>query len=182
MQYATVRNHIKTGDILAVHGTSLLAVLTRVVQKLGGLGHLAAVTHVGVAWWVEGRLYSVEMDGRHNVLRSLSQHITEGCGVDVYRCPVTVSEAMPAQFDRATSYPIKYSVPDLIKIGLRLIFGGNTEDNDDREMVCSTFASRWLQWSGWHPPCGFPDMPSPAELCQSLGAPIFAIEAATERP
>ena len=179
MKYEDARNQIKTGDVLGVRGRGFFSLVTRTVQRLGGLSNLSGITHVGVAWWVEGRLYSVEMDGRHNVLRPLSQHIADGCGVDVYPCPV--ADAMPAEFDRATANPIKYSLLDLLKIGLRLIFGGKTGSDGDGEMVCSTFASRWLQWASWPPPTGFPDMPSPAELCRALGTPTFAIKAATER-
>ena len=181
MNYEEVRERIQTGDVLGVRGRGAFPWLTRLVQRIGGLGGQSGITHVGVAWWVEGRLYSVEMDGRHNVLRPLSQHVADGCGVEVYRCPVV--EAMPAQFDRATANPIKYSMPDLAKIGLRLILGGKTGSDDDGDMVCSTFAARWLQWAGWLPPAGFPDMPSPGELCRALGVqPAFAIEAAQWRP
>lgn len=180
MNYEEVRERIQTGDVLGVRGRGAFPWLTRSVQRIGGLGDLSGVTHVGVAWWVEGRLYSVEMDGRHNVLRPLSQHVADGCGVDVYRCPVVV--ALPAHFDRATANPIKYSLLDLLKIGMRLVFGSKTGRDGDGEMVCSTFASRWLQWAGWPPPTGFPDMPSPGELCRALGSPAYAIKAATERP
>lgn len=179
MTYEEVREQIKTGDVLGVRGRGFFSLITRTVQRLGGLRDQSGITHVGVAWWVEGRLYSVEMDGRHNVLRPLSQHVADGCGVDVYRCPVVV--AMPAQFDRATANPIKYSLLDLLKIGLRLIFGSKTGSDGDSDMVCSTFAARWLQWASWPPPTGFPDMPSPGELCRALGNPAIAIKAATER-
>lgn len=180
MRYEDARNQIKTGDVLGVRGRGAFSLVTRTVQRLGGLRNLSGITHVGVAWWVEGRLYSVEMDGRHNVLRPLSQHIADGCGVDVYRCPVP--DTMPAEFDRATANPIKYSLLDLLKIGARLIFGGKTGSDDEGDMVCSTFASRWLQWANWLPPPGLPAMPSPGELCRALGTPAFAIKAATERP
>jgi hypothetical protein len=179
MRYEDIRSQIETGDLLGVRGLGAFPWLTRNVQRLGGLRDLSGITHVGVAWWVEGRLYLVEMDGRHNVLRPLSQHIASGCGVDVYRCPV--AKAMPAEFDRATANPIKYSLLDLLKIGLRLIFGSKTGSDGDGEMVCSTFAARWLQWANWPPPMGFPDMPSPGELCRALGTPVFVIQAATER-
>jgi hypothetical protein len=180
MDYAAARIKINTGDVLAIRGRTAFAHLTALVQRLGGLGDLSSVSHMGIAWWVEGRLYSVEMDGRHNVLRPLSQHIAEGCGVDVYRCPVP--EAMAAQFDRATASPIQYSFADLIRIGARLIFGGKTGSDGDGAMVCSTFAARWLQWAQWVPPPGLAAMPSPGELCQALGTPSLTVQAAIERP
>ena len=167
--------------MLGVRGRGAFPWLTRNVQRIGGLGDQSGITHVGVAWWVEGRLYSVEMDGRHNVLRPLSQHVAEGSSVTVFRSPVT-QDAMQAQYDRATSEPIQYDYLDLLRIGLRLLLRTSTGTDGNSEMVCSTFASRWLQWASWPPPTGFPDMPSPGELCRALGTPTFAIEAATERP
>jgi hypothetical protein len=177
MRYEDIRGQIKTGDVLGVRGHGAFPLLTTIVQRLGGLGNSSSITHVGVAWWVEGRLYSVEMDGRHNVLRPLSQHIADGCEVDVYACPVR--ETMPSEFDRATANPINYSVFDLVKIGMRLMFGSHTGRDNDADMVCSTFASRWLQRAGWPPPAGFPEMPSPGELCRALGRPEWTVMAST---
>ena len=179
MDYPTARNQINTGDVLAIHGRTVLARLTHLAQSIAGLKDRASVSHMGVAWWVEGRLYSVEMDGRHNVLRPLSQHIADGCAVDVYPCPVP--GAMAAQFDRATASPIKYSIPDLVRIGARLVFGGGSQPaqaDSETEMVCSTFVARWLQWAGWVPPPGLPNMPSPGEVCLALGKPAFSIDGA----
>lgn len=175
MRYEEIRRQIQTGDVLGVRGRGTFPLVTYFVQKLGGLGDLSGISHIGLAWWVEGRLYSVEMDGRHNVLRPLSQHIADGCVVDVYLCPVRAT--MPAEFDRATANPINYSLLDLLKIGMRLLFGSKTGEDDDADMVCSTFAARWLQRAGWPPPTGFPEMPSPGELCQALGRPAWTVMA-----
>jgi hypothetical protein len=173
--YEDIRVQIKTGDVLGVRGRGAFPMLTRTAQRLSGLGKLSGITHVGLAWWIDGRLYSVEMDGKHNVLRPLSHHIAGGCAVDVYRCPVP--DSMAVHFDRATARPIRYSLPDLIRIGYRLILGGRTGRDDERDMVCSTFAAQWLQWAGWAPPKDFPHMPSPGELCRALGAPSYSIKA-----
>jgi hypothetical protein len=181
MRYEDARDKIADGDILGVSCKGLFWSLVKVVQRAAGLGKFAQITHVGVAWWVNGRLYSVEMDGAHNVLRPVSQYIAEGSSVTVFRSPVT-QDAMRAQYDRATSEPIQYDYLDLLRIGLRLLLRTSTGTDGNGEMVCSTFASRWLQWAGWTPPTGFPDMPSPGELCRALGHPTFAIEAASERP
>jgi hypothetical protein len=174
MTYTQIREQIQSGDVLGVRGHGLFPSITRHVQRLGRMGALSGITHAGVAWWVEGRLYSVEMDGKHNVLRPLSQYINSGLGVDIYRCPVAL-EHMRENFDKATALPISYDIMDLFRIGSRLIFGTSTGQDDDKHLVCSTFASRWMQWSGWQPPEGLPAMPSPAELCQSLGEAIFSL-------
>ncbi len=176
MTYADIRQQINSGDVLGVRGQGLFPSITRNVQRLGRLGAHSGITHAGVAWWVEGRLYSVEMDGKHNVLRPLSQYISSGFGVDIFRCPVQF-EQMRDNYDRATALPIRYDLLDLIRIGSRLLFGTSTGQDDDKHLVCSTFAARWLQWSGWQTPQGLPDMPSPAELCQALGEAVFSVQA-----
>jgi len=178
MRYAQVRDQIQSGDVLGVRAHGLFPGITRNVQKIGRLGGFSGITHAGVAWWVEGRLYSVEMDGKHNVLRPLSQYISSGCGVDIYRCPVKF-ELMRDNYDKATALPIRYDFLDLIRIGSRLIFGTATGQDDDTQLVCSTFAARWMQWAGWQPPPGLAAMPSPAELCQALGDAVFSISPET---
>jgi len=178
MTYAQVREQIQSGHILGVRAHGLFPSITRNVQRLGRMGSLSGITHAGVAWWVEGRLYSVEMDGKHNVLRPVSQYINSGFGVDIYRCPVHF-ECMRDNFDKATAAPISYDLLDLIRIGSRLLFNTSTGQDDDQHLVCSTFASRWMQWSGWQPPSGLAAMPSPAELCQALGEAVFSISPET---
>jgi hypothetical protein len=183
VNYSEARDQIQTGDVLTFRGHTALALVTRVAQKLAGLGPNAGVTHCGVAVWVGGRLYSTEMDGRHNVLRPVSQHVANGNAFDVYR-PIP-SEAMVAQFDKATAEPIKYNFIELVQIGGRLvctailrIAGKRCLDSSavsDRELVCSTFVSRWLQWAGWVSPAWLPKSPSPGELGAALGEPILRV-------
>lgn len=173
MKYEAARKEIKNGHIVGVCGRGLFGLLIRTAQRIGGLGYHSVVTHVGVAWWVEGRLFIVEMDGLHNVLRPMSHYINSGCVVDVY--DHAFLKDMQMLFDSATLNHIRYSYLDLLKIGLRLVLKIKT-GSDDSDLVCSTFASRWLQWAGWTPPSDFPVMPSPGELCRALGAPSFSIK------
>ena len=175
MEYAQIRSQIKTGDIIAIHGRGLFPTLIRAVQKISGLGDLASITHVGVAWWIEGRLYIVEMDGLYNVLRPLSHHIQKREKISIFLCPVPV-HAMVAQFESVTMKMFVYGLSDLVKIGLRMLFKySNAKDRDERNLVCSTFVSRWLQQAGWKIPEQFPSMPSPAEVCRALGQAIWTI-------
>jgi hypothetical protein len=174
MRYYDARDKIHTGDVLGIKGRTTLASFTRLAQRLGGLGDSSAITHCGVAWWVAGRLYCVEMDGAHNVLRPVSQHVRSSRGLEVYRPPPRLT--MAAHFDAATYLPIKYSIWELAKIGGRLVFGLRTGQSAADALVCSTFTARWLQWAGWVPPDGFPAMPSPAEQCMALGAAVLVID------
>lgn len=175
MDYRTARRLIQSGDILGVRGNNVMAKFTRLAQRIAGFDDAASITHCGVAWWDDGRLYSAEMDGKHNVLRPLSQHIDAGCAVDVFACPVAPS-AVATQFDHAMSEPIAYGLLDLLRIGLRLVFGVPTGGEGDNDLVCSTFAARWLAWAGWFAPSDLPTMPSPAELCAALGTLKLKIE------
>jgi hypothetical protein len=166
MRYENIRDQIRTGDLLGFKRKTFLAKLILLLQH-GFNAPAKKITHCGVAWWIEGRLYSVEMDGAHNVLRPVSQIVADSDQVFVYQNPVDES-AMRNQFDRATSMPIAYGVFDLVRIGLRLIFGVPTGGDGDHDLVCSTFISRWLGWSGWIAPKDFPNMPAPAELFENF--------------
>lgn len=53
MDYQTARNQIRSGDLLAWRGRGPVSWLIRHVS--GG-----AHTHVGVAWWLHGRLFILE--------------------------------------------------------------------------------------------------------------------------
>lgn len=175
MNYNDVRLQIKSGDIIAIHGKTLFAKITYLVQFLGGLKSKSSITHVAVAWWLEDRLYCVEMDGKHNVLRPLSQYINSKCIVDIYKCPVLLKD-LKLNFCKATSNSIAYGYWCNIKIGVRLIFNIKTQStNDITVLVCSTFVAKWLQWSNWNTPKDFPNMPSPAELCKALNSPKYHI-------
>lgn len=173
MRYIEARQQIQTGDIIGVHGRTPLAFLTKIAQRISGIGSYSSITHAGIAWWVDGRLYSVEMDGAHNVLRPISHHVETSNGIDVFRCKFNIVEKMPIFFDEITSKSINYSFIDLITIGFRLIFMSNPKDRND--VVCSTFVANFLIKCGWKPPGGFPNMPSPGEVCRALGAPIITI-------
>lgn len=174
MNYNDIRLEIKSGDIVAIHGKTLFAKITHLVQYLGGLNAESSISHVAVAWWLEDRLYCVEMDGRHNVLRPLSQYVNSNLKIDIYKCPVDLVN-FANNFAKATSNSISYDTLMNIQIGLRLLFRIKTKNNDDSSLVCSTFISKWLQWSGWIVPSRYPELPSPAELCKALNSPIYKI-------
>jgi hypothetical protein len=165
-------SQIKTGDILGVSCDGFFWSIVKQVQRAGGLYGFYQYTHIGVAYWADDVLYSVEMDGEDNVMRPLTQHINLGREVAVFPSPVG-TDAMKAQFAKATADSISYAWLDYISIGLRMIFGVHVGFDPDTssDMVCSTFASRWLQWAGWKAPATLPAVASPAELCKALGTP-----------
>jgi hypothetical protein len=164
MNYAEARSLINSGDPIGVEFNTPLAFLVRIGQRIAGLPiETRNITHTCTAWWVEGRLYSVEMDGMHNVLRPMSQIVAKAAALHVYECPVPL-KAMQDTFDMATSNPISYPILDLVRIGLRLALGIPNGGDGDKSLVCSTFTARWLEWAGWIRPESMPNMPSPAEV------------------
>jgi hypothetical protein len=167
MDYAKARLCIASGDTLLIEGHNAFSAVTRGVQCMGGLGEHAAVTHVGVAWWMADALWCVEMDGKHNVARRLSQHLTLGCRVTVAAPPVAV-DGLQRTFDQATTTPIRYGILDLGLIGARLVLGVGERTESDGDLVCSTFVTRWWHWAGWQRPDGFALRPAPCEVAKYL--------------
>lgn len=168
MRYQDARPLINTGDIIGIATHGVLQTLIRWVQRIAGFGRLSDMTHVGIAKWVYGRLFIVEMDGMRNVMRPLSQ--SEGLRMYVFSNPVT-EDAISGRFDELLDRKIAYGYWDLIRIGFRMIFGleapsVNEVDKDDQ--VCSHFVLTWLLLAGWEAPHSMPSEPSPCELCAPL--------------
>ena len=130
----------------------------------------ADYSHVSVAYWTGGILYSVEMDGSDNVLRPITQHLNSGKTIAVFT-PLVSNDAMMNQFAKATSSTINYDWLDFISIFSRIVLKLNILPEPADDMVCSSFVSRWMSWAGWVQPLWFPKIPCPAEVCKVLGKP-----------
>ena len=159
---------INNGDILGVQSNGWIASCIRLAQKLGGLGEYAPYTHCSIAYWSNGVLYSVEMDGSDNVLRPVSQHLNLGRTISVYPCPVD-EQSMMHQFNKATASSITYDYLDFISIFFRLFLGINVLPESSSDMVCSSFVIKWLNWAGWNASSYFPKIPCPAEVIKIMG-------------
>ena len=179
MHYYQARPLIQSGNVIGIATRGPLSPFTRAVQWLAGFGPMSEITHVGVAKWIDGHLYLVEMDGVRNVLCRLSQY--SGRRMYVFARPVPEIE-MAAQFDTVIGRLIKYSYFDLLRIGVRMVFRlrarrASVADKDE-EMVCSNFVLAWLMLSGWVPPETMPSEPSPCELCAALDVKFMIDEGA----
>jgi hypothetical protein len=174
MNYWEVRAQINTGDVIGIATRGPLSALIRWVQRLVGFGDRSDMSHMGVAKWIDGRLFLVEMDGVRNVMCPLSQYL----GLKMYVFASPVSEvAMTAQFDAVVGRYIGYGYFDLIRIGVRMVFGlesPSAQDTDQTDLVCSHFVLNWLMLAGWVVPSDMPSEPSPCELGAAL-APKFTI-------
>lgn len=149
VDYATARESIRSGDLLAWRSDSLLSLFIRMVSA-------GSWSHVGVAWWFRGRLFVMEA--------------REGVGVG-FRA---VSETLPFDHiptgadwtDAAEDYGIsvfgrKYSYVDAARAGLGIKFAGKGK-------ICSEFAVDLLRRTR-HPfrligPKGWPDPVTPSDL------------------
>lgn len=167
MKYSDIRESIRTGDVIGVEGISFGASITRAVQKLGRQGDASNITHIAIAYWIGGRLFVMEMDGKYNVLRPLSQHAQE-CKLHIYDCP-SDRELVEGLFDKYMSATIHYSQLDNIKTGLRLLFNLKQKDTDS-STNCSIFGYDLLVDAGWYVRL---NKPSPSEMCNILGVPKF---------
>ncbi len=167
MIYSNARSMIRSGDVIGIATRGPLSWLVRLVQRIAGFGQMSYMAHVGMAKWVDGRLFLVEMDGVRNVMVPLSQY--EGLKMYVYCCPV--SELSVAEtFDQVIGRFIAYGYFDLVRIGLRMVFDVNfsAPTHDKTNQVCSHFVLEWLKLAGWLPPADMPAEPSPCELCLPL--------------
>jgi hypothetical protein len=160
------------GDVLGVRQKGFFSWFTWLAQYLAGHGDISGITHVGIARKVGEIWCSQEMDGKHCVLRPISQFLRQGFVINVYRPGVIVPDTL---LDKYLLEPIKYSIFGLFKIGFHLIFGFNRNGTADKdEMVCSDLYRAILLESGWQG--DLYNMPSPSEICIAIGNPAYQIE------
>lgn len=168
LKYSEARSQICSGDVIGIATRGPLSALIRLVQRLVGFEDRSNMAHTGVAKWIDGRLFLVEMDGVRNVMVPLSQYM--GLPMYVFECPVS-ELAMAGPFDDVVGHYIGYGYFDLIRIGVRMIFGlesQNIQETDQTDLVCSHFVLNWLMRAGWVPPADMPSEPSPCEICAPL--------------
>jgi hypothetical protein len=163
--------HLLNGDILGVKQKSLFSQVTKLVQRLGGLGDASDITHVGVAHKIDGVWYSQEMDGKHNVLRPISQIIDDGLEIEVFRSGVIVPSKILLKY---LTKKISYSFLNLLKVGFHLLFDFDNNGSADFDKEhCSNYVVAILRESGWRG--NVYNMPSPAEVCLAMGEPIYTV-------
>ena len=165
--YQKLRKTIRDGDIVGVAGVTWFARLTAILQKIAyPQSRNTDISHVGIAGWHGDKLFLLEMDGRWNVARPLSQHIEKANFIEVKVSPCG-SNAMMSCFSKMMNEAVHYEQVEILQIGLRLLLKVKAKDVKAGE-VCSTFATKWLQKSGWKPPEEFPSLPSPSEVIDAL--------------
>lgn len=173
MNYADVRNGIRTGDLIAVrkpHG--FLPVLTRLITG-------SPWTHTAVALWCGAgrhrRLLVAEAKASGAFLTPLSQYA--GVDFDVWPVPIEAQLSVEAAIWEILGTPIRYDVLDLLRIAANRLFGWPLPEADNALKVCSALsATIWLQ-AHWQPRY-LPAIPAPDDIVAALAVPpMFEVRA-----
>lgn len=141
MDYATARQQIQDGDLIAILGKrGLLAPLTRYFTR-------TPEPHTGIAIWLGEDLWMAELNGGHNHLIPLAQY--SGADFDVYYPPVpNRSEVRQATLDTLRGL-IPYSLAALVVVGLLNWLRIKIYVHARREMVCSGYCVLIYEQAGW---------------------------------
>lgn len=147
LDYEELRKVIKTGDLIFLQGTSIYSKITKGLQYIEGFPTYRT-THCGVAVWLDGRLLLAEMDGKYNVLRSLSQHKDH---IVYWYQNQSPEKPLDKLFSVMLDSELEYDVKDFLSIALHKLFGFYLKD-DTRAIVCSEYCARWLVLCGYDIP------------------------------
>ncbi len=141
MPYAQARAHIPDGALIFICGRGFFSRLIRWATR-------SDYSHVGIAAWLDGGLYIIEMDGAKGVLTPLSQYA--GIPFDVLSvAPESEcfgkTKFLHTQALLAIRYYIPYNWWDIARIGASKILPfyrpqRRYHDKTDGK-ICSTFAA-----------------------------------------
>ncbi len=154
MTYADARSQIKSGDVLAWRGKSLLA---RLIEWVTG----GAYSHVGIAYWLEDRLMVVQQ--REFTGQDMA-FLSDNLPFDWISTNITLSTAAKGVMFEQLEHP--YSYLDAVRIGLAIAAR-------KQGRICSTFAAQVLD------ACGF-DLPDRVQSPSSLVAALLKQGAALQ--
>jgi hypothetical protein len=163
MRYADAREHIRTGDLIAVrsrHG--FLPTLTRWVTR-------SPYTHTAIAVWcgdADGRrLLVAESNGGGCSLSPLSHY--QGEDFDVYLCPVPTTDVVRNLW-ALLGVRIAYDFVDLLRVGANKLLGLPLPRRDEDGLICSALSATIYLHAGWMP-IDLPSIPAPSDVVAALG-------------
>lgn len=141
MNYATARDHIEDGDLIAVRGKhGVFAALTRFFTR-------SAYTHCGVALWIEGGLWMAELNGGRNHAIPMSQ--LEDGAFDVYWPPIREVEKIRVSILSRLRVKIDYGTVATIAIGLLNFLRIKLFVHWRQFLVCSGYCVAIYEDAGW---------------------------------
>lgn len=141
MKYAEARALIKTGDLIAIKGTTLLNKITQFFTH-------GPYTHTGIAIWFGDRLCMSELNGGRNHYVPISQLAKKT--FDVFAMPKDLEEEKV----RLAIYglmedPVDYSEGAFVVIGLISWLKLKIKLPWKHYMVCSSYSSATYATAGW---------------------------------
>lgn len=165
MTYAAAREHIDSGDLIAVRSRrGALAAGTRAVCK-------SPYTHTAVALWMGSfdvqRLLVAQANSAGASFAPLSHY--EDTDFDVFACPVSRREAINAVW-QLCGRKIRYDLGDLGRIALNRLLGIPLPKRDDGSLICSALSASIYLHAGWQP-ANLPSIPAPDDVVRSIGIP-----------
>ena len=141
MKYEEARALIKTGDLIAIKGNSLLNLITRFFTH-------GPHTHTGNAIWFGDRLCMVELNGGRNHYIPISQLAKKK--FDVYETPEGLTEAaIRNAIFNMTADPIDYSETAFLVIGLISWLKLKVKLSCKDLLVCAGFSVAVYEEAGW---------------------------------
>ncbi len=164
LTYATARDQIKTGDLIAVRGgKGLAAWLIRTITR-------SPYTHTGVAFWLAHRLLIAETQQGPASLVPVSQYA--GYDFDVFAAPVAPGVACFARgyVFQVLGARINYAWSDLIRIWLHEWFHVPLPEPSADARICSSLSELIYQQMGWQPPHDAPALMTPRDLVAAINA------------
>lgn len=175
MLYGQARHNLNTGDIVAIDTRNRL---TKTVQRIFKPSKYDQFTHIGILIWRGDHLHIVEMDGRYNVERPLSQYANAGKQILVFRLPVDQVK-ISKSIDLHMRDQVDYDYGSFFSIGARLAFGIGIAD-DPKKLVCTDFVLNILKAADMdilkdQIVLGDKYLMTPSELCWYLNQPILQI-------
>jgi hypothetical protein len=164
LTYASARDDIKTGDLIAVRNRKGLAAwLIRLVTR-------SPYTHTGVALWLAHRLMIAETEQGPASLVPASQYA--GYDFDVFDAPVSPGVAFYARsaIFEVLGARITYAWSDLLRIWLHEWLRVPLPRPAADARICSSLSQLIYQHMGWELPQGAPALMTPRDLVAAINA------------
>lgn len=157
MDYATARDRIVDGDMIAVRGTGAFARLIQLVTR-------SPYSHCAVAVWLDGGLWASEINGGGNHLIPVSQIKDD---FDVYRPHGGIdTDTVRAAIFELLRDRKEYAVLELLRIALYYMLGIVVWKMSRGEYVCNEYAAEIYSRAGYS--LVLPPIAAPADVCRAM--------------
>jgi hypothetical protein len=156
---------VKSGDTIAIRGNSFISKGIRKITH-------GNISHVGIAMWMDGRLWLVEMDGIKNVIIPLSQY--SDTQMSLYDSPMGVPPNVNDFIWSHLQYERNYSWVNFFKLFLTLLLSHTPHlpRSTLYSEICTEFNMTFYRYLGWVSPIEGYSLP-PDKFCEALGEPSF---------